>query len=91
MRLDQTLPDPDVTKKNDWGKHGFRYTDGSGALKEQDALLNDDTGLNNGATDSAQIYETTALTIKGNQKDSYYGSVEWAGGPTAQVRSRSSR
>lgn len=76
-RLDQTLPDPDVKKKNDWGRHGFRYTEASGALKEQDALLNDDTGLNNGATDSAQIYETTALAIKGNQKDSYYGSVEW--------------
>ncbi|HEX8114343.1 MAG TPA: hypothetical protein VF516_41720 [Kofleriaceae bacterium] len=76
-RLDQTTPDPDVTKKNDWGRHGFRYTDASGALKEQDALLNDETGLNNGATDSAQIYETTALAIKGNQKDSYYGSVEW--------------
>jgi hypothetical protein len=76
-RLDQTLPDPDVTKKNDWGRHGFRYTDSSGALQEQDALLSDETGLNNGATDSAQIYETTALAIKGNQKDSYYGSVEW--------------
>ncbi len=76
-RLDQTTPDPDVTKKNDWGRHGFRYTDASGALKEQDALLNDETGLNNGATNSAQIYETTALAIKGKQKDSYYGSVEW--------------
>jgi hypothetical protein len=75
--LDQTLPNPDVTKKNDWGRHGFHYHDGSGTLKEQDALLHDETGLNNGATDSAQIYETTAVALTGHQKDSYYGSVEW--------------
>lgn len=90
-RLDQTLPDPDVTKKNDWGRHGFHFTDGSGALKQQDALLNDDTGLNNGATSSAQIYETTALAIKGNQKDSYYGSVEWGWRTDAAGRSPSCR
>jgi hypothetical protein len=66
-----------VTKKNDWGRHGFHYHDAGGALKQQDALLHDETGLNNGATDSAQIYETTAVAIAGNQKDSYYGSVEW--------------
>jgi hypothetical protein len=75
-KLDQTLPDPDVTKKNDWGRHGFRY-DSGGASKEQDALLFDKTGLNDSAKDSAQIFETTAVAIKGNQQDTYYGSVEW--------------
>jgi len=76
-RLDQTLPDPNVGRKNDWGRHGFRYNDASGASREQDALLIDETGLNNAATDSAQIYESTAVAIAGNQKDTYYGSVEW--------------
>lgn len=75
-RLDQTLPDPDKTKKNTWGRHGFHYTDG-GAKKEQDALLFDETGLNDAAKDAAQVFETTALAIAGNQKDMYYGSVEW--------------
>ncbi len=75
--LYDTLPvKGDVTKRNTWGRHGFRFMQGK-TLKKQEALLHDKTGLNLASKDSGQIFETTALAIKGIQKDTYYGSVEW--------------
>lgn len=76
-------------QQEDFGRHGFRYDD-KGASKEQEALLFDDTGLNDAEKDSAQIYETTALAIAGNQKDTYYGSLGGAGAPTAPASTRRS-
>lgn len=47
--------------------------------KKQDAILKDNPSI--GSVDvsksSAQIFETAALAIKGNQKGTYYGSVQW--------------
>ncbi len=78
ISLDQTLPDPDVTKSNGYGKHGFRYNE-KGASKEQDAELEDSPMIRSVdmSKNSGQIFETTALAIKGAQKDTYYGSVQW--------------
>lgn len=75
--LAQTLPDPDVTKKNTWGRHGFHYTDSSGTPKHQDALLFDTPNVGSADKSSEQVFESTAVAITGNQKDMYYGSVEW--------------
>lgn len=75
--LGDTLPDPDVTQSNNSGRHGFRYNDPSGGSAEQDALLNDRPILAAASHDSGQIFETTAVAIKGNQEGTYYGSVQW--------------
>jgi hypothetical protein len=79
-RLSDTLPVAgDATKSNQWGRHGFRFKDAKGATKEQDATLEDTPGI--GSVDvsknSGQIFETTALAVKGNQEGTYYGSVRW--------------
>ena len=60
-----------------YGKHGSRFKDATGKLVESDAELHDNTGLNDSSKDSGQIFETTALAIKGNQAGTYYGSVKW--------------
>lgn len=75
--LSDTLPVAgDVTKSNTWGRHGYRKMVAK-AWKSQDARLHDETGLNAAGKDSGQIFETTALAVKGNQEGTYYGSVEW--------------
>jgi hypothetical protein len=74
--LADTLPEGrDVTKGNDWGKHAFHYTE-KGVLKEQDGELIDGPKLIK-TPNTGQIFETTAVAIKGNQVGTYYGSVRW--------------
>ncbi|WP_298420672.1 DUF4157 domain-containing protein [uncultured Kordia sp.] len=54
---------------------GYRKKVGKG-WSMQDALLYD--GPTTGGTkNSSQIFETTALALKGNQEGMYYGSVQW--------------
>ena len=60
-----------------WGQHGWRYTDASGTLKKQDALLKDRSQLFSTRKESSQIFETTALAVKGAQEGTFYGSVQW--------------
>lgn len=57
---------------------GYRYT-AAGALKEKDAMLFDHPKRISAdvAKDSGQIFETTALALKGVQQGMYYGSVRW--------------
>ncbi len=76
--LSDTLPVAgDVTKSNSFGRHGFRYKDGEGNLKEQDAFLYDRPLQLNVDKDSSNIFEVAALAIKGNQNGIYYGSIQW--------------
>ncbi|WP_298516417.1 DUF4157 domain-containing protein [uncultured Kordia sp.] len=58
---------------------GFHYTDGTGKKRNQDAIISDapSVGSVNMSKNSSQIFETTALAIKGNQEGMYYGSVRW--------------
>ena len=60
-----------------WGQHGWRYTNKSGKLLSKDAILNDSTYKYLVAKNSRQVFETTALAIKGRQTNTYYGSVRW--------------
>ena len=60
-----------------WGQHGWRFTDKTGTLQTQDALLKDTPGLPSGLKESSQTFETTALAVKGVQDRTYYGSVQW--------------
>jgi len=59
-----------------FGKQGFRYTEAGKLKGPESAELYDSPNLN-AANDSEQIFESTALAIDGNQKDTYYGSVTW--------------
>jgi hypothetical protein len=61
----------------DPGQHGWHYRDASGAPQHQDAILRDKPVLRIPAKNSGQIFETTALAIKGHQEGTYYGSVKW--------------
>ena len=60
-----------------WGQHGYRYKDNTNTLKTKDATLKDEPKIHTASKNSSQIFETTALALKGNQKDAYYGSVKW--------------
>ena len=55
---------------------GYHYTQNS-QLKEQEAQLYDAPTLGDVSTDSKQVFESTAIATKGNQKGTYYGSVRW--------------
>lgn len=55
---------------------GFRFGTGK-ALKTKDAQLYDGPTLSDSQKDSRQVFETTALALKGNQQGTYYGSVRW--------------
>ena len=59
-----------------WGVHGYRYKSGK-AWKEKDAELHDAPMLSNRTKNAEQLFETTALAIKGSQEGTYYGSVQW--------------
>jgi hypothetical protein len=63
--------------KAEWGQHGWRYTDKSGKLQIQDALLKDTPTLLASRKESGQVFETTALAVKGAQDGTFYGSVRW--------------
>ncbi|MEO8108816.1 MAG: DUF4157 domain-containing protein [Ginsengibacter sp.] len=76
--LGDTLPVAgDVTKSNTWGRHGFHFKDAAGKLNEQSAILKDTPAQNNVAKNSSNVFEVTALAIKGKQAGTYYGSVQW--------------
>lgn len=55
---------------------GYRYKTGK-TWKKQSAMLFDGPTLSGVAKNSKQIFETTALAIKGTQANTYYGSVRW--------------
>ncbi len=61
------------------GQHGYHYYDTSKNLKEKDAKLSDAPKIKSKdvSKNSGQIFETTALAIKGNQAGTYYGAVRW--------------
>jgi hypothetical protein len=58
-------------------QHGHRYTDKAGKVHTKDAILEDRPQLFDTRKESAQIFETTALAVKGVQENTYYGSVQW--------------
>jgi hypothetical protein len=58
-------------------QRGWRYTDAAGTLQKQDALLKDRSQLFSTRKESGQVFETTALAIKGAQEGTFYGSVQW--------------
>ena len=58
-------------------QHGWRYTDKAGNLQKQDALLKDRSQLFSTRKESSQVFETTALAVKGVQEGTFYGSVQW--------------
>ncbi len=60
-----------------WGQHGWHYTDKAGKLQEQDAHLKDTPTLAPAMKESSQVFESTALAIKGVQEGTFYGSVQW--------------
>ncbi len=57
---------------------GWRYKTGVGNAENiENAWLTDGPKLNNAAKNSGHVFETTALAIDGNQKDTFYGSIKW--------------
>ena len=60
-----------------WGQHGWRYTDKAGKLQKQDALLKDRPQMPGSLKETSQVFETTALAVKGDQTGTFYGSVQW--------------
>lgn len=68
-------------------KIGFHHKDASKKLQQREAVMYDEPFLSTGDnyTEAAgvmnkewyQRFETTALAIAGNQKGTFYGSVEW--------------
>jgi hypothetical protein len=57
---------------------GFHFSNTTG-LQQQDAKLADGPSIGSVdvSKDSAQVFETTALAIKGHDQGTYYGSVQW--------------
>lgn len=60
-----------------WGQHGWRFTDKAGKLHKQDALLKDRPLIEPHGPNSSQVFETTAVAVKGVQEGAWYGSVQW--------------
>jgi hypothetical protein len=66
---------------------GWHYTDAKKKLHNNDAMMHDEPDLNSGDlyTEAADVmksewhqhFESTALAIAGNQKGTFYGSVQW--------------
>jgi Domain of unknown function (DUF4157) len=61
----------------EFGQHGWHYTDKAGKPHERDALLKDTPALPSALKESSQVFESTALAIKGVQEGTFYGSVQW--------------
>ena len=84
--LDKTKQDNNSTSKDtelnpDKGRNatyelGHRYNDASGASQEKDAGLYDGPTIKDNSERTVE-FESTALAIEGNQKDTYLGSVKW--------------
>ncbi len=60
-----------------FGKIGYRYNKKRRVAGPVAAELYDAPFMKDSGNNSEQIFETTALALEGNQKDKYYGSVEW--------------
>jgi hypothetical protein len=60
-----------------WGRHGWRYTDKAGKLQQRDAQSKDTPVLDPHGPNASQIFESSALAIKGVQEGTWYGSVQW--------------
>lgn len=65
----------DISTSAGWGQHGWRAT--TKKPNKQDATLIDTPRLSGATKNSQQLFETTALALKGNQEGTYYGSVKW--------------
>jgi uncharacterized protein DUF4157 len=82
---DISQPEPAKTLK--LTEIGWHYKDASGNPQNHDAMMHDEPDINSGdiytkASDVmskgwSQQFETSALAIAGNQKGTFYGSVEW--------------
>jgi hypothetical protein len=55
---------------------GYRYRGDDDTVKAQDAWLKDSPEMD-AAANSGQVFETTALVLKGKQAGTYLGSVKW--------------
>jgi hypothetical protein len=56
-----------------WGQHATKNGDGTW----NPAILKDKPTLPGHGENSSQVFETAALGLDGNQKDTYMGSVKW--------------
>ena len=66
---------------------GWHYRDSGGSLKNNDAMMHDEPDLNSGDLYTAaadvmtgewgQDFETSAIAVAGNQKGTFYGTVNW--------------
>jgi hypothetical protein len=57
---------------------GYRYQDQNSNTEQiDDAWLTDGPELNDSATNSGCVFETSALALNGNQSGTFYGSVKW--------------
>jgi hypothetical protein len=59
------------------GRDGFRFLDNTGALKERSARIEDTPVLDPHGANASQIFESTAIAMRGVQAGVYYGSVRW--------------
>jgi hypothetical protein len=81
------LSEPEPAKTMKLTEIGWHYKDAGGHLQSHDAMMHDEPDLNSGdnftkASDVmkkqwSQSFETSAVAIDGNQKGTFYGSVEW--------------
>jgi hypothetical protein len=81
------LSEPEPAKKMKLTEIGWHYKDASGNPQNHDAMMHDEPDLNSGDTFTkasavmktqwSQSFETSAVAIDGNQKGTFYGSVEW--------------
>jgi hypothetical protein len=67
----------DTPTEKFWGQHGWRFTDNKGKLQKRDAILRDKPSIEPHGPNSSQVFETTAVAVKGVQEGTWYGSVQW--------------
>lgn len=67
----------DTSENAGWGQHGHHYRNPDQSQEHKDAILKDRPLFAGAERDSYQIFETTALSVEGPQRDMYYSSVEW--------------
>jgi len=59
-----------------FAQHGYRtFADGQWTV--QPAQIHDQPTLHTNQPDASTLFETTAIAVKGNQQNTYYGSVTW--------------
>jgi Domain of unknown function (DUF4157) len=60
-----------------FGQHGHRYIGTDKKVNKKVAKLLDTPNIKAHKANSKQVFEATALAIKGKQTGTYYGSVQW--------------